>query len=98
MRHKNAQGQIEIPEVTGQSEFTFSLTLEGTWDWNKDIAGPVPGDTFNASFLSACTIKGDKGGDLVKAFQAELAKYVFGRCERMFETARLHNATLTPDM
>lgn len=98
MKHITSNQPV-IATVQGKSEFTFELTLKGKWDWNRDIAGPVPGDSYNCSFLTPCTIR-DKvnGRNLESAFQSQLADHVFDRCERMFETARLQNVTFTHDM
>lgn len=100
MTRSQTQSQPVISKVAeGKSEFTFELTLRGKWDWNKDIAGPVPGDTYNCSFLTPYTIKEKiDGRNLESAFQSQLADHVFDRCERMFDSAHLHNVTFSPDM
>jgi hypothetical protein len=93
MRQKQPKNQIVIPQVTGPSEVEFTLTLEGTWDWNKDLAGPVY-DPFTGPQWP----HGFNQLTLKAAFQKLLSERVFDRCERMFETAQLTKATFTKEM
>lgn len=94
MRNKS-QNQVEIVKVA-EGKFSFELQVNATWDWNRDIAGPVPGDSFNSSFLSPRQIK--QSDTLHKAFQREVADRLFDRCENMFESVQLVKPSFTADM
>lgn len=94
MRNKT-QNQAEIVKVA-EGKFDFELSVKGSWDWNRDIAGAVPGSGFDTSFIAPYNIK--KSDTLHKAFLAEVSGRLFDRCDNMFETISLIKAGFTADM
>lgn len=84
MKNRKFQAKPTIAKVNEtKQEIEFTLTLKGTLNWNRDLAENLCGflQTSHTGMLA--------GNDLQKALQSSISKYVFDRCENLFETARL---------